>query len=283
MPPFLGVFQPPTEPTPNRSGSLSKNPSYLVEIKSRWKAETGTKEVSILANIPEMVQVQARNDWDSLFPRGGGEEALAKSRGAQRPGVALLGAGASFLRTIFGQTGIFKAATAQVWHGTAPMEFQLNLQWDAYDDPMKDVILPVKTLLELASPYTVNPATMPGGFITNGIRQAIGAIATFIGVGNLPPSLFDLLHAPGPSLVDVVTAANNGSARTTTPGLLNVDGAITLAIGRSILLPSVVILDVQLEQPSRFTAEGLPISMTATVSFRMFAVVGREDINDFFW
>lgn len=271
MPPQLvGVFKKPEAPEfAYRPGNLSTNPNYLLRLKGGKTSNQPDENIEVIANLPENIMIQTRNDWDSLLPRGGGEEAIGRMRGSRSSLTSLIGAGLSVGRVLTGQTASMPVFTAQIWTGTTPLEIAIPLQFDAFEDPLQDVVKPIKDLMRLSMPYEGFTNTP---ILSGGIQRARDILA---GLG-VPAGMLTFLHAPGPALWDVFT--NNDPL-----GVRNPPGTISLVLGKHLYFPSVVIIGLDVEQPSRFNDEGWPISMTATITLRSFVVMSREDIDKFIW
>jgi hypothetical protein len=77
---------------------------------------------------------------------------------------------------------------------------------------------------------------------------------------------FGLLHAPGPTAIDILRG--------------NFDAQISIYIGRALYLPSVVIENVQIDVDSKYDKNGQPISSNANVAISSLFTLAREDLEN---
>ena len=109
------------------------------------------------------------------------------------------------------------------------MEFPLTLRFDAYKDPMREVIDPVQTLFQMAAPKITGLA----------------------------------MESPWPTLKDVAAAATSDKF------LLTLNNAITLRAGKHTTVAGLVIQSLALKYASRAERKtGLPIYAEVDITLR---------------
>lgn len=116
---------------------------FLVTIK----ASSGLDDVSVIARLPEEIQMQLASEWDTPFLQSGGTGILE---------VAAQTLGGVSTKTQF--------ASAQVWSGSSPIELTLPLEFYAQENATRDVVQPIVALAEMALPRTSNRGE--GGLFT---------------------------------------------------------------------------------------------------------------------
>ena len=219
-----------------RSSNIS--PVYRVLVAGRIRGDVG-QELQVIAQTPEEIGLQIDNEWESWIANG----EVPGTNLLQSRVLSRLATGIGVLGTASGITRSVQGLTSQIWRGTTPLEIQLPLLLNARENAFTDVVVPIRNLIQLASPYR-------------------------IGVGEGETIFNNLIHAPGPTLFDVTS--NNPNT------------AIRLEIGRIISIPSVVITSIQADIPNRYTAQGHPIEANLNVSLRTHYTYLREDYNQIF-
>lgn len=107
---------------------------YKIVISS---AELG---IVVKANLREDLSVGTNSEWTAMVD------------GAEAPGTVGMG-----VRLVANKTGVSptlfnKLHSTQVWMGTSPLAFRLNLQFVAINDPRAEVLTPTLDLLSLVFP-----------------------------------------------------------------------------------------------------------------------------------
>jgi hypothetical protein len=234
--------------TTYNAGNLTSNTNYQVTLSQKGGD-------TVVGNSPQDFEFSLLNEYTSLLTLVGqvssdiplGNIASAVVKGA------VMGA------TIFG-VGAPIAASVQVWTGTNPMEFTLPISFRAYSDPQKDVINPLRTLIQMASPTRIMSAFM---------------------------------QAPGPTLADAginlanvgsVLSNNSKSGSTGSSFLTNLNKGITMQIGTGIIVPGLVITGLNIKVANRaYRKNGLPTFAEATVSLRTFVSYCQDDVLGMFY
>jgi hypothetical protein len=131
--------------------ALSNNPNYLVNIVC------DNPFADIVANMPEEISLAAHSNWQPLFPNS----TLAGLVGQVSSGM--LGTMAARGLQLSGGNALVQELTWQVWESTDPLEFSINLLFDAVTDAKKEVLIPMVTLESLVLPYGANGILFPPG------------------------------------------------------------------------------------------------------------------------
>lgn len=224
------------------AGNTSNNANYRVSLSQK-----GTN-LTVVGNAPQDFEFSLQNDYTDLLTLMGSLGGNSVDLGpAGSAAVNLLQAGA--LAAGYGQS---VAATMQVWTGTHPLEFTLPISFRAYSDPSKDVIVPLRTLIQMGS------ADRQGAW----------------------------MKAPGPTPADLAMAVNTGANGyyTGQSFLTNVNNSITMQFGQSITVPGLIITGITVKLYNRAERNtGLPIAAEATVSLRTVIAYGKDDILNMFY
>lgn len=220
-----------------------ENPHYLCTIvrQAKDKAAPGDKKgdttqkenIAISMYLPEQFQFSIGSSYSSPFAGG-----------------LVEGSKLGQLTSMLGMTNLVtQGATLQVWQGTTEVQFSLTFELHAKNDPVKEVLDPIKNLLKLTLPSRLGNA---GG----------------------------LLVPPGPSLI--VKDSFNNLVKNGLAAKGQFRNEIALQIGSFLRFESVVIESVNHAFDSHFDARGLPMGANVDVSFKTFVVPTVEDIDGMF-
>ena len=133
-----------------------------------------------------------------------------------------------------------------MWRGTSPLEIQLPLLLNARADAFQDVVVPIRNLIQLASPFSVGVGGRPG------TRTLLDTI----------------IHAPGPTILDAIEGRRGNNIR--------------VSIGRLLTIDSVVITSLQFDIKNRMTRQGHPVEADVNVVLRTHYTYLRDDYNAIF-
>jgi hypothetical protein len=127
--------------------ALSTNPNYLIEIRSDDNSNVlgEPNPIRILANIPETLMLATGSDWGQKLPSTPLDN-LLQSLGNIGSLIDKFSTGRNF-KPILGDL------TFQVWESSSPLEFNLQLLFDAENDAYEDVVKPIQNLQKLSMPY----------------------------------------------------------------------------------------------------------------------------------
>lgn len=129
------------------NGNTTPNPNYQVTLTRDLPTP-----IKIVGNLPETFGLGVQADYEKKLPSSL-DEVLGNSRAAQIYNTA--NAFTKFNR-------IFRPFTHQVWNGTSPLEFTFPMLFDAYNDAQKDVVDPIKILMQMTLPYNDSSASQAG-------------------------------------------------------------------------------------------------------------------------
>ena len=198
--------------------------------------------LQVLAQTPEEIGIQIDNEWEALVANGA-------IPGTDFQGSGALAAGLTAARAYRQASGIKVAnqgLTSQVWRGTSPLEIQLPLLLNARADAFQDVVVPIRNLIQLASPFSVGVGGRPG------TRTLLDTI----------------IHAPGPTILDAIEGRRGNNIR--------------VSIGRLLTIDSVVITSLQFDIKNRMTRQGHPVEADVNVVLRTHYTYLRDDYNAIF-
>lgn len=248
-----------------------RNPNYMARVVYQ-KEEAGEKSdpggsgvISLF--LPENFQLNFSSSFDQPFAQGI----------VNAPGIS----GAA---KFFGASLTSQSMSVQVWQGTTCPEFNLTFQLIAENDPVEDILNPIKRLSKLALPG-VTPVKLlspPGPGIDPMVAaQAAGAVAGSVlsGVGS---AIVGLVKQDYQSVVGSAKSAAAGVGSALDSILENPKNNITLYIGRFLRFPSVVIQSVSQTYDTIFNDKGLPLKANVDVTFSTWYVPVKSDIDRIF-
>lgn len=159
-------------------------------------------------------------------------------------GMAGMGSATNNLLSLAGINITNQFLTAQAWSGTNPPEFSINVNFIAYNDSYKDVVVPVTHLLRLTLPEELSPVlvSVPGPTV---LGQAVNRLSSLIGTK---------IDLPG----------------TVTGELANAGEVVGFQFGKWFRLSPIVIRSVAIDSAVQYDKDGNPIRMMATIAFAPF-------------
>ena len=145
---------------------------------------------------------------------------------------------------VAGRTLVSKWGSRQVWMGTSPLDFTINLRFEAINDPTKEVLEPCKELQRMILPYTK---------------------------GKHGDKL--LMFPPGPLATGGIRAWFRGTSQT--------EGEIiSVRIGKLLKMSRVIIRDINHTFMNRFEEGGNPMSANVVIHFQTFEVLTKNSLED---
>lgn len=236
-----GVANLGTTTTTTASAFITTNPNYQITLT---KVGTG---LSVVGNAPQDFELNVHNDFTDIL------HTIDVSFGVDNSAIkSLTNFATSTAKSLGAITGtsLTRVATIQVWTGTAPMEFTVPLSFRAYSNPLVDVMQPLVRTIQMASP------------------QDGGAGA---GVA--------LLKSPAPTIADMIGAIANNSSSTGFQMMAGLNNAITMQVGRNIVVPGLVITGLSVKMGTRAERQtGLPIAVEITLSLRTVMSFSQQDV-----
>jgi len=144
---------------------------------------------------------------------------------------------------VLGRALVTKWGSRQVWMGTSPLDFTINLRFEAINDPVKEVLAPCRELQRMILPYTRGKygekALMlpPGPLAAGGIRKILGL------------------------------STDEGEI-------------ISVRIGKLLKMSKVIIRDINHTFMNRFEEGGNPMSANVAIHFQTFEVLTKNSLED---
>ncbi len=233
------------------SGNVVYNPNYRVTLVQQ-AGENNNPKIIVVANCPESIGIRIQSEWESM----------ASTVMGLLPNVAQAAAGLTL--NVGGIAILPQFLTAQLWRGTSPLEFEIPLYFNAYNDALVDVVTPVRDLIRMISPYRT--ATTLASILGTTANAAINTGGNLAGASGFISAITSdnfILHAPGPTPKEFMSGSTANQ--------------ISLWIGRALFLPSVVLTSLQIEWNSRYTTAGYPISAVCNVGIRSHFTYARDD------
>lgn len=143
---------------------------------------------------------------------------------------------------VSGRALITKWGSRQVWMGTSPLDFTINLRFEAINDSASEVLEPCRELQRMILPYTTGKY---------GDKWLM-----------LPPGPL----IAGKTLGEVIGASAKGEI-------------ITVRIGKLLKMSRVIIRDINITFMNRFEEGGNPISANAAIHFQTFEVLTKNSLE----
>jgi len=145
---------------------------------------------------------------------------------------------------VTGRALVTKWGSRQVWMGTSPLDFTINLRFEAINDPEKEVLEPCRELQRMILPYTKGKA------------------------GDVLP-----MFPPGPLATGGIRAWFRGTPQT--------EGEIiSVRIGKLLKMSRVIIRDINHTFMNRFEEGGNPMSANVAIHFQTFEVLTKNSLED---
>lgn len=149
-------------------------------------------------------------------------------------------------------------ASRRIWTGSTPLDFTLNLKFEAVKDTGKEVLRPIVELQRMSLPFS-------------GVDDATGSVRRFLAKA--------FLYPPGPDPFAGVRIGEIREYFTEYKHTPDYYEDITVNIGRIMEIKRSVVKDVMIQQSPKFDRWGRPVEAIATVHFQTFEIVTKEDID----
>jgi hypothetical protein len=265
------------------------NPDYLVIIKQVLDPQNpGRAGATVVAPLPEELAYDTASEYATPFAQG------LFSQGSV--GQALSAAGMRVTT---------QAMTAQLWQGATENDLSLELEFQTYDDPDKDVRQPVLTLLKLAAASVDNATGLlqspgprvsledtgkilsnAGSQLKNSSAQLINASAAVVGfsgritVSKLNAQTDNLNSNQKPNPTPAAVQNGLGGAQYWKSVVRN---QISIQIGSYAFFDSVVILSAQETKGHQIDSRtGLPLHSKVSLRFKPLFLVTQQDLDQIF-
>ena len=227
-------------------------PEYLITIEDqrpeRYAANAGVKRtVVITAPMQEQISTRTEATW----------QPLAAS--------SFLGGLGGLAQILTGRTLVSRFTSRQTWSGTSPLDFSLNLKFEAINDVYREVLHPIIELQRMSLPFS-------GHGVKSENLEGMDFLA----------DLF--LAPPGP---DPFVIAGK-SVRESIPFLKNklpqgeIYENITVRVGTLLEFQKVIVKDIQIQIQPKFDRNGIPVEAFAMVHFQTFEIVTKETLDNIY-
>jgi len=222
---------------------------YLVTVEDKrpevYASNAGVKQtVMITAPLQEQITTRTEAVYQPLTS------------------VSFLASWSGLAQLLTGRTLISRYASRQIWSGTSPLDFTLNLKFEAINDVYKEVLYPIIELQRMSLPFS--------GHKHEAEQKTLGGF--FAESFLAPPS-------PDPFIIAGV------NLRGKLPWVKNPEGVfenITVRIGTLLELKKVVVKDIHIQLQPKFSREGVPVEAMATVHFQTFEIVTKESLDNIY-
>lgn len=205
-----------------------RRPATYVEQQGSGVYETSKykfkKRVTIRGLLQDNIDIKTTAQWSPLSAANFGTKIATE-----------------VTQLVSGRTLVTKWGSRQVWMGTSPLDFTINLRFEAINDPVNEVLEPCRELQRMILPYTKGKygdkflMFPPGPLAVGGIRKALGA-------------------------------SDEGEI-------------ISIRIGKLLRMSRVVIRDINHTFMNRFEEGGNPVSANVAIHFQTFEVLTKNSLE----
>ena len=208
-----------------------QRPTTYVESQGTGVAKTTSRykfkeEVTIRGLLQHDIDIKTTAQWSPLSAASFAPKMLSE-----------------VTQLVLGRALVTKWGSRQVWMGTSPLDFTINLRFEAINDPVKEVLAPCKELQRMILPYTKGKygdkllMLPPGPLAAGGIREILGL------------------------------SADEGEI-------------ISVRIGKLLRMNKVIIRDINHTFMNRFEEGGNPMSANVAIHFQTFEILTKNSLED---
>lgn len=205
-----------------------------------------TGSIIVKAHTPDDITLKLGSRWSSPY----GE--LGQAGGVNR------------FAAMFGTTFTMPSMTSLVWTGMSSPIISLRLKWHAETDAYREVVEPIARLIEMIVPhFDGHTLTLPGPTIAGQIGADIA----------------------NNEYTRKITESVDRHFGTSIQGRLNNlkdNEKILFRFGRTLTFEDVVLGELNINIPTKFTSDGLPIEVSADITIQPFKMLYRDDILKLF-
>lgn len=220
------------------------NPNQLVGITTKSE----NKDVVIIESVLQRpISFRTSSKWGPL-------PTLQDFGMKDIPNMDAIDAG---LMAVFGTSTQSTVNSRRMWKGTSPLNIQIDLRFEAFEDPLLEVVAPTVRLMGLTLP----------------MRSAIsiGKMDFFL----VPPG-----PAPFPNAV-MEKAMNIASGKAGVAELAKSSGEeTTIRIGGTMQFERVVLEGANVTWDQRCDANGRPLGSNVSLTFTTWEILTREALNE---
>jgi len=259
---------------------VSASRKYLVQIKQDQDIQTigsNKNPIIVVGQVPEEFLMDQQVSWKAPWAAG----------------LAGDGNVADLLAVTMGTRLLAQVQTIQVWQGGGEVEFSLPIEFRAWSDVDKDVMIPLQILSSLAVP-SVDPSSgwlrSPGPILDKDAVEKIssGVVSTILDTATKVQNAATKAMANGGKVLAGATAGGVEAASSAGKALYASKAAIEqllknkieIRIGDWFRLKNVIITNVShVLRPQQPGPRGGIMSATATVSFRPMFALTTDDLT----
>lgn len=222
-------------------------PADLEDIPSEYRIEirnTGSEKWAVVGILQENFTLKTASEWVPFAPTG--DMIPEGINQAIQLGTQIT-------------TGLqikSSLTSRRIWNGTTPVVMSVKLKFQAINDPVNEVLRPSIKLQQLALPAGADPVSFSGF--------------------NVP---IPFLQPPGPSPAKFGNTSES-SQKMEEGGTIGRPGETTeIKIGTMIKFSSVIVKEVEVTYPSKYTAGGYPISAEVNIVFETYEILTKQQLE----
>lgn len=161
---------------------------------------------------------------------------------------------------------VTKAMSRRIWIGSSPIRIGLKLRFESVEDPVREVVEPVRILQCMALPSEAQKGEKAGDF-WGGVQQVVPFLAPPGPTPFTPEGLLNL-KVLNP-LVTYLEESKSGDK-------------IMVEVGKFLTFPNVILHKVSCSVPAAFTTEGDPIRAEVAIAFETYEMMTSQDLSNAF-
>lgn len=233
-------------------GSITKNANYITLI-------TRGDGQQVQANANAKLGIRIDNRWVNIM------EALGFSGDGSTELGRMAAAAFNSFQIFSGNNFLPEIATSHVWRGSNGIELQLQLRFDGWDDPAKDVLEPVQRLISWFMPTRSGIGGQLGNSVVGGINAGIRRFG-----GQNAPQMSGqfFLNPPGPTPYDYITG--------------NTSKMFMVSLGNVMIIDDLIPTVLEWEFEERFAEDGSPMAANVTTGFMSYTVPTADKVLGWF-
>lgn len=215
-------------------------PAYRITIRN-----TGAETWSVVGILQENFALKTSSEWVPFAPTG---EMLPENINQLLQFGSQITTGYQIKSSL---------TSRRIWNGTTPIVMTIKFKFQAINDPINEVLRPSIKLQQLA---------LPAG--SDGLQ---------LGSFNLP---IPFLQPPGPSPAKY-GGDSSTSAKLEKGGTIGRPGETTeIKIGTMLSFSSVIVKEVEVIYPTKYTAGGHPISAEVSMIFETYEILTKSQLEE---
>lgn len=231
---------------------------YLTRVTSIRNRTT------VISPLQDTLQLRVDSHWEPIVP------------------TSLLSTGNVLLQvaTKGRKSLVTRATSRRIWSGSSPMRLSLQMRFEAYMNPFREVVEPCRILQSMALPSESVRAKTQGE--PSAVETALNVAGKLFGVNT---SSLPFLSPPGPTpfstegVLNFQRTSNISKDVTAIQEGLQGGDLIFIELGRFLTFYNVVIRTVSASIPIKFDPHGDPVSATLTVEFETYEMMTTQGLS----